>query len=172
LSRLYFGEGIAILDDRLYQLTWQNGIGFVYDLESFTQVGTFRYQGEGWGLTHDGEYLIMSDGTATLRYLDPADFSVVRTLSVTDAGRPVVHLNELEFINGEIWSNIWYDDRIARISPATGEVTDWVDLGELYPPTIRPSDDVLNGIAWDADSGRLFVTGKNWLRVFELAPLP
>lgn len=172
LNRLYFGEGIAILGNRLYQLTWQNGVGFVYDLDTFQQIASFRYEGEGWGLTHDGENLILSDGTATLRYLDPETFAVVRTLRVTDAGRPVLRLNELEYVNGEIWSNVWYDERIARISPETGEVIEWEDLSTLYPRALRLADDVLNGIAYDADNDRLFVTGKNWPQLFELAPPP
>ena len=169
--RTYFGEGIAIMGDRVYQLTWLSGTGFVYDLESFEQLGSFEYEGEGWGLTHDGTHLIMSDGSSRLRFLDPADFSVVRTVDVVDGERPVTRLNELEFIRGEIWSNIWYDDRIARISPDSGEVIGWVDLTTLYPRSLRLADDVLNGIAYDADTGRLLVTGKNWPTLFELQPI-
>jgi len=165
----YFGEGITILGDRLYQLTWQSGIGFVYDIDTFQRIDAFGYGGEGWGLTHDDEQLIMSDGTNLLRYLDPTTYSVVRTLAVTDRGIPVTRLNELEYIHGEIWSNIWYEDRIARISPATGEVIDWIDLAALYPRAMRLGDDVLNGIAYDHDNRRLFVTGKNWPYLFELA---
>lgn len=170
LERAYFGEGIAILGDRLFQLTWQNGVGFVYDVETFERIGTFDYEGEGWGLTHDGSHLIMSDGSATLRFLDPDDFSVTATLQVTDNGLPVTRLNELEYIDGEIWANVWYDDRIARISPESGEVLAWADLSGLYPQNLRLADDVLNGIAWDPVAERLFVTGKNWPQIFELQP--
>jgi glutamine cyclotransferase len=168
LDPAYFGEGIAIFDGAIYQLTWQNGIGFVYDLDTFEPLRTFRYDGEGWGLTTDGEALIMSDGTATLRFLDPETFRVVRRVDVQEDGRTVARLNELEYIDGEIWANVWYDDRIARIDPATGDVIGWLDLSGLYPRTERGAEDVLNGIAYDDESGRLFVTGKNWPKLFEL----
>jgi glutamine cyclotransferase len=167
LNQRYFGEGIAILGDSLYQLTWQNGVGVVYDVATFEVKRTFEYAGEGWGLTHDGRHLIMSDGSATIRYLDPESFSVVRQLEVRDGERPVDRLNELEYIDGEIWANIWYDDRIARIDADDGRVTGYVDLSSLYPRQGR-SDDVLNGIAYDAAAGRLFVTGKNWPQLFEI----
>ena len=172
LPVLYFGEGIAILDGRLYQLTWQNEVGFVYDVESFERTGTFRYRGEGWGLTHDGEHLIMSDGTESIRFLDPATFDVVRTIRVRAEGRPVVRLNELEYVDGEIWANIWYDDRIVRIAPDSGDVVGWIDAGGVYPRASRGYDDVLNGIAYDEDSGRLFITGKNWPTLFEIEVVP
>ena len=171
LDRLYFGEGITILNGKLYELTWRSGIGFVYDVNTFATLDSFRYPGEGWGLANDGEHLILSDGTAVIRFLDPDDFSQVRSIEVTDDGRPVDKLNELEYINGEIWSNIWYDDRIARIDPATGNVVSWVDLSTLYPQSMRLDDgDVLNGIAYDPDANRLIVTGKNWPQIFELTP--
>lgn len=172
LSALYFGEGIAILDDRLYQLTWQNQVGFVYEVDSFERIETFRYSGEGWGLTHDGEHLILSDGTASIRFLDPDTFKVVKTIRVRDAGRPVVRLNELEFVDGEIWANIWYDDRIARISPDDGEVLGWIDLSDVYPRGERGFENVLNGIAYDADAERLFITGKNWPQLYEIEVVP
>lgn len=172
IDRRYFGEGITVLDDRLYQLTWRQGLGFVYDLQSFQQIATFRYAGEGWGLTSDGDRLIVSDGTDNLRYFDPADFKLVRNVNVTDGGVPVVRLNELEYINGEIWANIWGEDRIARIDPASGRVITWFDLSGLYPRDERGVDDVLNGIAWDAATNRLFVTGKHWPRLFELRLAP
>ena len=168
LNSRYFGEGIAILGGLLYQLTWQIGVGVVYDLESFEVQRTFQYAGEGWGLTHDGQQLILSDGTATIRFLDPQTFAVVREIEVRDGGTPVVKLNELEFIDGEIWSNIWYEDRIARISPTTGEVLGWIDLSTLYPANARSSEAVLNGIAYDAAAKRLFVTGKNWPQLYEI----
>lgn len=168
LSDAYFGEGIAILDGKLYQLTWRSGIGIVYDVETFEFLGTFSYAGEGWGLTHDGEQLIMSDGSATIRFLDPETFAVTRRISVRDGGEPVGRLNELEYVDGEIWSNVWYDDRIARIDPDSGEIVGWLDLGAIYPQTERSSEAVLNGIAYDADADRLFVTGKNWPRLYEI----
>jgi glutamine cyclotransferase len=168
IDATYFAEGIAVLDDRVYQLTWQNGVGFVYDAKTFAIERTVRYTGEGWGLTTDGTHLILSDGTSALRFLDPETLAVVRQLSVTDAGIPVVRINELEYIEGEIWANIWYQDRIARIAPDSGKVLGWIDLSALYPRAGRPNDDVLNGIAYDAAERRLFVTGKNWPQLFEL----
>ena len=164
----YFGEGIAILGGKLYELTWKNQLAFVYDLDTFNVVQTFHYDGEGWGLTHDGEHLILSDGTATLRFLDPATFRTVREITVHDGDQPVAKLNELEYVEGEIWSNVWYDDRIARISPADGRVLGWIDLAEIYPHSARGSDDVLNGIAYDAAARRLYVTGKDWPQLFEI----
>ena len=168
INSTYFGEGIAILDGHLYELTWQNGLGIVYDLATFTQQRTFQYTGEGWGLTQDGKQLILSDGSSKLRFLDPQTFAVVREIDVRDHGQPVTKLNELEYIDGEIWSNVWYDDRIARISPATGEVLGWIDLAALYPKSARSSEAVLNGIAYDAAAKRLFVTGKNWPQLYEI----
>lgn len=168
INDMYFGEGIAILDGRLYQLTWQNGVGIVYDLATFTQQRTFQYAGEGWGLTQDGKQLILSDGSSKLRFIDPQTFAVVREIDVRDHGQPVQKLNELEYVDGEIWSNVWYDDRIARISPASGEVLGWVDLSALYPKSVRNSEAVLNGIAYDAQAKRLFVTGKNWPQLYEI----
>jgi glutamine cyclotransferase len=165
----YFGEGITILNGLLYQLTWQSGVGIVYDADSFAVRRTFRYEGEGWGLTHDGKRLIMSDGSPTLRFLDPMTLEVVGTLEVRDGQTPVTRLNELEYIDGEIWSNVWYDDRIARISPKTGKVLGWIDLSTLYSRNARGSEAVLNGIAYDAAAKRIFVTGKNWPELFEIA---
>jgi glutamine cyclotransferase len=168
LNGRYFGEGIAILGGSLYQLTWQNGAAVVYDLETFEVQRTLAYDGEGWGLTHDGRELIMSDGSATIRFRDPQTFAVTRELEVRDHGAPVTKLNELEYIDGEIWSNIWYDDRIARISPASGEVLSYIDFSTLYPQNARSSEAVLNGIAYDAAAKRLFVTGKNWPQLYEV----
>jgi len=164
----YFAEGLALVGDRLYQLTWELGRVFVYRLDDFRQIETFRYEGEGWGLTYDGEELIMSDGTATLRFIDPEDFSVVRTVAVTADGQPLEDINELEYIDGEVWANIWYDDRVARIDPDDGHVRGWIDLGGLYPAASRSSDAVVNGIAWDPDRDRIFVTGKLWPALFEI----
>ena len=152
----------------MYQLTWQNGVVVVYDLETFEVERTMQYDGEGWGLTHDGRQLIMSDGSATIRFRDPQTFAVAREIEVRNDGVPVARLNELEYVDGEIWANIWYDDRIARISPADGEVLGFIDLGTLYPQSARGSEAVLNGIAYDAAAKRLFVTGKNWPQLYEI----
>lgn len=167
----YFGEGIAILGDRLYQLTWQEATGLVYDKDSFELLGTWTYAGEGWGLTTDGQRLIMSDGSNVLRFLDPATLQEVGQVAVTDgAGQPVARLNELEWVEGEIYANVWQTDLIARIDPASGRVLGWIDLTGLLPEADRAAQrvDVLNGIAHDAASGRLFVTGKWWPKLFEI----
>ena len=166
----YFGEGLVLFNGKFIQLTWLDGVAFQYDFNSFEQVGTFRYAGEGWGITHDGEQLIMSDGTAALRFLDPNDFHEMRRVTVTDRGREVRQLNELEFVKGEIWANVWYTDRIARIQPSTGYVVGWIDLAGLLAPadTNNGNADVLNGIAYDAEHDRLFVTGKRWPKLFEI----
>jgi glutaminyl-peptide cyclotransferase len=171
LSPRYFGEGIAILGGLLYQLTWQNGAAVVYDLDTFELERTMMYEGEGWGLTHDGRQLIMSDGSATIRFRDPQTFAVTREIEVKSDGVPLARLNELEYIDGEIWANIWYDDRIARISPADGRVLGFIDLSTLYPQSARSSEAVLNGIAYDAAAKRLFVTGKNWPQLYEIEVL-
>jgi glutamine cyclotransferase len=168
LGPRYFGEGIAILDGLLYQLTWQNGVVVVYDLATFEVERTVEYEGEGWGLTHDGDELIMSDGSATIRFRDPQTFAVTREIEVRHDGVPVSRLNELEYVEGEIWANIWYDDRIARISPADGQVLGFIDLTTLYPQSARGSEAVLNGIAYDPAAKRLFVTGKNWPQLYEI----
>jgi len=164
----YFGEGIVIWKDALIQLTWQSEIGFVYDLATFEPRRTFTYQGEGWGLTHDGTRLIMSDGSSTLRFLDPATLRETGRLPVHDGGLPVEELNELEFVKGEIYANVWNTHRIARISPKTGVVTGWIDLRGLLNPRDAAGVDVLNGIAYDAAKDRLFVTGKLWPKLFEI----
>ena len=168
LSRAYFGEGVTIMDDLIYQLTWRSGIGAVYDLETFEINNTFRYAGEGWGLTHDGTHLILSDGTATLRFLDPVTFEVVRELEVRDTDGPVHRLNELEFIRDQIWANVWYEDFIVRIDPTTGAVAGIVDLAGIYPTELRGREEVANGIAFDSDDDRIFVTGKNWPQLYEI----
>ncbi|MDX1522172.1 MAG: glutaminyl-peptide cyclotransferase [Anaerolineae bacterium] len=173
LAGEYFGEGIAIFDDKIYQLTWQSRVGFVYDKNSFELLQEFSYPTEGWGLTHDGQRLIMSDGTDTLYFLDPITLERVGQVAVQAQGQPVVRLNELEYINGEVYANIWQTDRIARIDPATGEVTAWIDLSGLLPPEDRTQPvDVLNGIAYQPDTDRLFVTGKLWPKLFEIELVP
>ena len=173
IPEAYFGEGIAIAGNRLIELTWRNQKGFVYDLATFEPKAEFTYPGEGWGLTSDGKRLIMSDGTAQLRFLDPATLQETGRITVTAGGQPVNQLNELEWVNGEVWANIWKEDRIARIDPATGKVTGWIDMRGLLSPAERPDpDDVLNGIAYDAKSGRIFVTGKRWPKLFEIQVVP
>lgn len=167
LAEDLFGEGITVFGDRIYQLTWRNRVAIVYDKQTFEELGRFRYDGEGWGLTDDGTHLIMSDGSATLRFIDPEDFRVVRRLLVRSQGRRVDRLNELQYIHGQIFANILYQDRIARISPETGEVTGWIDLRTLWPGR-RDRESVLNGIAYDERNDRLFVTGKNWPRLYEI----
>jgi glutaminyl-peptide cyclotransferase len=164
----YFAEGLTDFGNRLIQLTWDTNVAFVYDLESFAPLRTFRYQGEGWGLTTDGTRLILSDGTPVLRFLDPETFAETGRVRVTDNGRPVEDLNELEFVGGEIYANVWTTDRIAIIAPATGRVTGWINLAGLMPREATAGDAVLNGIAWDAARQRLFVTGKLWPRLFEI----
>jgi glutamine cyclotransferase len=174
LDQQYFGEGITVWQDSIVQLTWQSQIGFVYDLATFGRKRSFAYRGEGWGLTHDGTRLIMSDGQpdGTLRYIDPLTMKEAGRLPVRDGTRPVVGLNELEFIKGEIFANVWNTHRIARISATTGQVTGWIDLTGLLSPREAVNVDVLNGIAYDAIGDRLFVTGKLWPRVFEIRVIP
>jgi glutamine cyclotransferase len=168
LSQTYFGEGITIIGERVFQLTWRAGIGAVYDLETFEISNTFRYSGEGWGLTHDNSQLILSDGTSTLRFLDPDSFEVTRELDVTGPNGPVSRLNELEYVRGEIWANVWYEDFIVRIDPDTGAVTGTIDLTNIYPPALRGREEVANGIAFDAGNEKIYITGKNWPRLYEI----
>ena len=163
-----FGEGIVNWKDRLLQLTWQGQVGFIYDLATFAPKGEFHYNGEGWALTQDGKRIIMSDGTSQLRFLDPETQQELGSrLNVTSDGRPVPFLNELEWVKGEIYSNVWHQDRIARIDPATGKVVAWIDLTGLWPGSDHEVK-TLNGIAYDARRDRLFVTGKKWPNVFEI----
>jgi glutaminyl-peptide cyclotransferase len=169
LNRQFFGEGITLFGDSLYQLTWKSRRAFVFDAQTLEYQKTLQFQGEGWGLTHDGTHLIMSDGTANLRFMDPRTFAEVRRIRVHDGRRRIDKLNELEYVGGEIFANIWYSDLIARISPEDGRVLGWIDLRTLWPKSERPSREaVLNGIAYDSASGRLFVTGKNWPRLYEI----
>jgi glutaminyl-peptide cyclotransferase len=170
LANEYFGEGITILGSKIYQLTYQTQVGFVYDLKTFKQLRQWNYQGEGWSLTNDGTNLIMSNGTDKIQYLDPNSLSTVKTIDITSDGMPVLYINELEYINGEIWANIWRTDRIARIDPATGNVKAWLDMRGLLTSAELQSQniDVLNGIAYDSEHDRVFVTGKNWPKLFEI----
>jgi glutaminyl-peptide cyclotransferase len=169
LDSVYFAEGLAEWNGQLVQLTWRSNIAFVYDLVSFAPRRTFGYPGEGWGLTRDREGFILSDGTDQLRFLHPDTFREVRRVTVTDGGVPIRELNELEYIRGEVYANIWHTDRIARIDPASGRVTGWVDLRGLMSTGYRlDAEAVLNGIAYDTAGNRLFVTGKLWPRLFEI----
>jgi glutaminyl-peptide cyclotransferase len=170
LPREYFGEGLTNWDSNLVQLTWKNGRRFIYDPFSFTLKRTFAYEGEGWGLTHDDKQLILSDGTPVLRFFDPQSFSATKRITVTDeAGHPVTNINELEYVRGEIYANIWHTDEIVRISPATGKVLGRIDLtGLMDKGELGNSEAVLNGIAYDSKGDRLFVTGKLWPKLFEI----
>jgi glutamine cyclotransferase len=159
----------------LYQLTWKSRRGFVYDVATFRHLDEFTYDGEGWGLTTDGQSLIMSDGTAILRFLDPRTFAVQRTVTVRDGEADIDSLNELEWVNGQVWANVWQSDSLARIDPASGRLLGWIDLSSLMPPSdvrryLPPGADVdvLNGIAYDEVSNRLVVTGKNWPLLYEI----
>ena len=168
-----FGEGIAVWNDNIIQLTWRSGVGLVYDKQSFKQKDNFRYAGQGWGLTEDGKHLIISDGSAVLRFLDPKTFRVVKRLKVRNRNVPIGRLNELEYVEDEIYANIWHTDYIIRISPKTGKILGWVDLGGLLKPHERPDREaVLNGIAYDKKEKRLFVTGKFWPKLFEIRLVP
>ncbi len=173
LPQPFFGEGITVLNQQVVQLTWQSQTGFIYDKASFRVVKSFSYAGEGWGMANDGKQIYMSDGTSQIRVWDPVSFKETRRISVTDGGKPITALNELEFVRGEIWANVWQTDRIARISPADGRVLGWIDLSGILPRAERTTADaVLNGIAYDAATDRLFVTGKLWPKLFEIKVVP
>ncbi|HEY0408608.1 MAG TPA: glutaminyl-peptide cyclotransferase [Pyrinomonadaceae bacterium] len=165
----YFAEGITLFEGRIFQLTWQSQKCFVYGLKDFELLSEFHQTGEGWGLTNDGKSLIMSDGSNQLRFLEPNTFLPVRAISVFDHGQPLTQLNELEYIKGEIYANIWKSDRIVRIDPASGKILGWIDLSGLRPADVEDdTDNVLNGIAYDEHEDRLFVTGKRWTKLFEI----
>ena len=173
LPAKYFGEGLTDWGSTLVQLTWLDHIAFVYDRFSFRQLRTLSYEGEGWGLTHNAKNLILSDGTATLRFLDPQTGKVLRKIVVKDHGRPVDQLNELEFVHGQIYANVWHTDRILRIAPNTGKVLGSIDLTGILPANETSDPEaVLNGIAWDPAHDRLFVTGKLWPKLFEIKIVP
>lgn len=173
LGQEYFGEGITVLGDKIYQLTWQEGTGFVYDRNTFQQLQTFNYEHEGWGITHDGTRLIVSDGTSTIRFWDPATLQEIGRIDVSDEQGPVIMLNELEYVNGEIWANVWMTDLIARINPESGRVTGWIDLTGIFTPQAEDEpNDVLNGIAINEATGQIYVTGKLWSSLFEIEVVP
>jgi glutamine cyclotransferase len=165
----HFGEGLALLNGKLHQLTWSTNKAFVYDVATLKKVGEFHIDGEGWGLTEDGESLILSDGSNEIRFLDPTTYAIKRTIKVFDKGQPLREINELEYIKGEIYANIWHKDRIVRIDPKNGAILGWVELKGILP-TVSSLDDeaVLNGIAYDEVSDRIFVTGKLWPKLFEI----
>lgn len=165
----FFGEGITLLNGKIYQLTWQHQIGFIYNAQTLEKTGEFNYTGEGWGITNDGHSLIISDGSNRLKFIDPDSFRAIKTIAVTDGATRVNQLNELEYVKGEIYANIWHDQRIVTIDPQSGRVTGWIDLsGLLQPGAVTDEEAVLNGIAYDQASGRLFVTGKLWPQLFEI----
>jgi glutaminyl-peptide cyclotransferase len=169
LDSQYFGEGVTVFDQRILELTWQSHRGFVYDRGTFKLRRTFDYPGEGWGITNDGRRIFMSDGTPEIRVWNPTTLQEERRFTVRDGANPVEFLNELEYVRGEIYANVWQTDRIARISPTDGHVTGWIDLaGILSPADLAGGANVLNGIAWDAAGDRLFVTGKLWPKLFEI----
>ncbi len=169
----FFGEGITIFEDRIIQLTYQSRVGFVYDKNTFEQLEKFKYPTEGWGLTHDGKHLIMSDGTPMIYFLDPQTFARVRKIMVLDQDTLVGWVNELEYIDGEIYANVWPGDRIARIDPETGQIIGWIDCRGLLTAQDKHAEiDVFNGIAHDPATGRLFVTGKCWPKLFEIKLVP
>jgi len=165
----FFGEGVTIHGNKIIQLTWQSNTGFVYDKYSFKLLQKFNYPDEGWGITGDGKCLIMSDGTSTLHFLNPKTFEEIGQIEVSVNSTPLTGINELEYIKGEIYANIWQTERIARINPLTGQVIGWIDLkGILSPEDDSETVDVLNGIAYDAKNDRLFVTGKFWPKIYEI----
>lgn len=175
LDRDYFGEGVAVLNGKIYQLTWREATAFVYNLEDFSKIGEFRYPGEGWGLTTDGTNLFMSDGTHVIRVVNPENFQTVRTIVVNDEhGRPIMELNELEWVKGEIWANVWQSGWIMRIDPETGKLLGRIDLRKMLDDErdLNKKADVLNGIAYDEAGDRIFVTGKLWRRLFEIKVVP
>jgi glutaminyl-peptide cyclotransferase len=173
LEPQYFGEGIVNWGNEIISLTWQDGLGFRWNRSDFRRTGQFRYMGEGWALTQDGKNIYMSDGTSELRVLDPATLAERRRIKVTYKGEPVERLNELEWVKGEIFANIWMGRRIARIDPKSGRVKGWIDLALLVAENANGDpDSVLNGIAYDSKADRLFVTGKNWAKLFEIKIVP
>lgn len=165
-----FGEGMTILNGKIYQISWREGRAWQYNLDDFKLIKEFQYAGEGWGLTNDGKNLIMSDGTHILRVINPDNFETIRTISVfKENGLPLMQINELEWVKGEIWANVWQDSKIARINPENGKIVGWIDFSEMTKTEVRePGNDVLNGIAYDEKTDRIFITGKLWKKLFEI----
>lgn len=173
LDRAYFGEGLTNWGETLIQLTWREGTGLIYDLADFSLLGTFDVAGEGWGLTQDGNCLIMSNGTSTLAFINPESFQITKTITVTYSGEDITRINELEYIHGQIFANIWQTDDIIRIDPETGDVVGWIDLSGILPDEAgTDTANVLNGIAYDPADDRLFVTGKRWRYLYEIRLIP
>jgi glutamine cyclotransferase len=168
----YFGEGTTIVNNTIIQLTWQSHIGFIYDKTTFSLLGNFSYNMEGWGLTFDGKQLIMSDGSDNLYFLDPTNFQLIGQVAVQDGNNTVVNINELEYINGEVYANIWQTNTIAIINPQTGQVIGWIDLTGLLSENNSNPNAVLNGIAYDQNTNRLFVTGKDWPSLYQIELIP
>jgi glutamine cyclotransferase len=172
LPNEFFGEGITLVNDTIIQLTWQSHIGFIYDKNSFAPLGNFSYPTEGWGLTFDGKHLIMSDGSSNLVFLDPVTFQQVGQVQVRDGDASVSNLNELEYVNGDVYANIFEQQKIAIINPETGQVKAWIDLSGLQGSAGFNGENVLNGIAYDAKDNRFFVTGKDWTQLYEITLVP
>jgi len=173
LSYDIFGEGMTIMGDRVYQVTWKENTGFVYSMDDLTEIRSFSYNGEGWGLTHNGNHLILSNGSSTLSFLDPESFHVVRTVDVTYDDEPVSNLNELEYVDGVVYANIWHLDQIVMINPDNGATIGWIDLDGIQNLLDSTEGiDVLNGIAYNYETGRLVITGKLWPNVFEIELVP
>lgn len=169
----FFGEGMTILNGKIFQLTWVNNKGFIYDENNLTKLGEFSYTGEGWGLTNDGRFLIMSNGTNTITFLNPETFQIQKVVYVYDKGTPVLSINELEYVKGIIYANIWHSDKVVEIDPALGEIVGWIDFTGLRSAEAQKNDEaVLNGIAYDPTGDRLFVTGKLWDTVYEVKLTP
>ena len=168
LDENYFGEGITLYDNKIFQLTWKSNVGFIYDKDSFNLINKFYYNTEGWGITHNDENLIMSDGTDEIYFLNPKNFKKVYSIKVHDEFRPVTKLNELEFIQGEIYANVWKRNKIARICPHSGKITGWIELKGLLSPKEYKNAGTLNGITYDKQNNRIFVTGKMWPKIFEI----
>jgi len=168
LGNGYFGEGITLFENKIFQLTWLSEKCFVYDKTTFELLGAFSYRGEGWGIANDGTRLIMSNGSATLSFIDPATFEILGEVQVTDGDVPVANLNELEYVDGCVYANVWHQDKIAIINPQTGKIKGWIDLTGIYQAENADTENVLNGIAYDDQSDRLFVTGKRWSQLFEI----
>jgi glutaminyl-peptide cyclotransferase len=172
LPSQYFGEGITIVNNTIIQLTWQSNIGFIYNKTTFAIIGNFSYPTEGWGLTFNGTHLIMSDGTNNLYFLDPTTFERTGQIQVHDGNKTVVNINELEYVGGDVFANIWQTSTIAIINPQTGQVKGWIDLNGLSSANNSNSEAVLNGIAYDQKNDRLFVTGKDWANLYEIRIMP